>query len=185
MDDLITGTNDIKQAFELYRNLKRIMKGADTIPLHITNSRSVILSRRAAQFEFHFLKLMPAVMKSVTEEEESFAKLASGSLNFASNENCSKLLGITWNNHSDEVLFNFSELIEYARNLPVTKRSVPKITAKIFDLLGFLIPFVQRYSFKICVLIKLFGMNYFMEGFLTNGTLYQHCLSHGIGISVG
>ena len=84
------------------------------------------------------------VLNSITEEEESFAKSTSGTLNFASNESCSKLLGITWDNCSDEFLFNFSDLIEYARNLPVTKRSVLKIAAKIFDPLGFLSPFVVR-----------------------------------------
>ena len=28
MDDLITGTNDVEQAFELYQNLKRILNKA-------------------------------------------------------------------------------------------------------------------------------------------------------------
>jgi len=41
---------------------------------------------------------------SITEEEESFAKSTSGSLNFVSNESCSKLLGIAWDNYSDEFL---------------------------------------------------------------------------------
>ena len=56
----------------------------------------------------------------------------------------SKLLGITWNSQSDEFLFCFSELLEYAQGLPVTKKSILKVSAKIFDLLGLISPFVIK-----------------------------------------
>ena len=56
----------------------------------------------------------------------------------------SKLLGITWNNQSDEFLFCFSELLEHAQGLPVTKRSILKVSAKIFDPLGLISLFVIK-----------------------------------------
>ena len=48
---------------------------------------------------------------------------------------------LEWNCHTDQLLFKFDELIDYATSLPPTKRSVLKIRAKIFDPLG---PFVIR-----------------------------------------
>ena len=42
---------------------------------------------------------------------------------------------------TDELLFDVSELYKYGRALLETKRSVHKLTAKIFDQIGFLIPF--------------------------------------------
>ena len=53
-----------------------------------------------------------------------------------------KLLGIDWSSLSDEIAFDFSELLQHASKLSKTKRSVLKVTASLFDLLGLLSPFV-------------------------------------------
>ena len=48
---------------------------------------------------------------------------------------------MNWNTHEDEITFSFSELCNYASSLPLTKRSVLKVTAKIYDHpMGFLSP---------------------------------------------
>ena len=52
-----------------------------------------------------------------------------------------KILGIYWDVIRDEFQFDLSELIEYAESLPVTKCSVLKLSAKIFDPIGLLTPF--------------------------------------------
>ena len=54
----------------------------------------------------------------------------------------SKLLGVSWNNHSDEFVFDFTELIKHGKQLPPSKRSLLKFTAKIFNPLGLLSPFI-------------------------------------------
>jgi len=55
-----------------------------------------------------------------------------------------KILGISWDSQSDNFMFNFTDLIEYVRQLPPNKRSLLKLTAKIYDPLGLLSPFVIR-----------------------------------------
>ena len=60
----------------------------------------------------------------------------------------------TWNTESDKFLFDFADLFDLARSLPVTKRSLLKLTTKIFDLLGLLSPFVIKLKIlfqELCV----------------------------------
>ena len=49
-----------------------------------------------------------------------------------------KVLGSRWNTETDKLYFNFDDVLQYARTLPVTKRSLLKITAKVYDPLGLL-----------------------------------------------
>ena len=55
-----------------------------------------------------------------------------------------KILGLNWDVHTDELKCETTELIAYAKSLPITKRSVLKISAKIFDPLGLLSPFTIK-----------------------------------------
>ena len=78
---------------------------------------------------------------NVIKEEESCPKSLVKNCNHNS-EMPSKLLGVNWNNHSDEFVFDFTELIKHDKQLPPSKRSLLKFTAKIFDPLGLLSPFI-------------------------------------------
>ena len=53
-----------------------------------------------------------------------------------------KLLGVEWNNTTDTISFNFIELLELAQKFPLTKRSLLKFSASLFDPLGLLSPFI-------------------------------------------
>ena len=57
-------------------------------------------------------------------------------------EMCDILLGVIWNNQSDELLVDLSELSDYVKCLTVTKQSVLKLSAGIF--IRFFSPFVIR-----------------------------------------
>ena len=50
------------------------------------------------------------------------------------------ILGLNWNVESDKFHFDLTKLMEYAASLPPTKRSVLKVSAKIFDPIGILTP---------------------------------------------
>ncbi|XP_065886647.1 uncharacterized protein [Dysidea avara] len=84
---------------------------------------------------------VPEFQSQVAEEEESYAKTTTGPF---SRSSYTKVLGISWDDQSDNFLFDFTDLIEYARQLPPSKRSVLKFNAKIYDPLGLLSPFVIR-----------------------------------------
>ena len=51
-----------------------------------------------------------------------------------------KVLGLIWNHFEDHFIFEFNFLIQFARELPLSKRSVLKVVAKLYDPLGLLSP---------------------------------------------
>ena len=53
-----------------------------------------------------------------------------------------KILGLNWDNMSDELRFEFVSVMEYLKCLPPTKRSVLKLSVKLFDPLGLLSLFI-------------------------------------------
>ena len=142
VDDLVTGTNDIEHAFDLYKKAKHIMEEAG-LNLRKWNSNSqVVLARiREAEDVAKSVGCTSNLKSAVFEEEESYSKSTTGSLNSISNVKHSKLLGVI---HSDRLLFDFHDVIEYANSLPSSKRSILKVTAKLFDPLGLLSPFIIR-----------------------------------------
>ena len=93
--------------------------------------------------------------KSITEEDESYAKVTTGppvNDNKTADSNIVKVLGSIWNITTDEFTFNLSDLAEQAKLLPTTKRSLLKISAKTFDLLGKLSPFTVQWKVLFQVL---------------------------------
>ena len=55
-----------------------------------------------------------------------------------------KLLGVLWDSETDTFLFNVDEVERETNQTPVTKRQLLRITASIFDPLGFLSPFTVK-----------------------------------------
>ena len=82
--------------------------------------------------------------KAIIEQDESFAKATTGLFvnpNTTVDDTTVKVLGSIWNTSTDQFTFNLSDLSEKAKLLLATKRSLLKISAKIFDPLGLLSPF--------------------------------------------
>ena len=75
------------------------------------------------------------------EEDETYAKTYLGQSELPmSNDQQSKVLGLSWDNINDCLLFNLDWLIQYARELPLTNRSILKVAAKLYDPLGIISP---------------------------------------------
>ena len=75
------------------------------------------------------------------------------------------LLGLLSNTQADQFMYDFTELAEYICSLPANCRSLLKVTAKIFDPLGSLSPFVIQLKVLFQTLcIESHGWDQLLEG---------------------
>ena len=139
VDDLVCGESSVEKAFKIYRSAKRMMLEGG-FNLRKCNSNSNELLRRV-QIAESMLDDSPSHKPTstgvITEEEESYAKFITSN---CMTTDFSKVLGVIWDSNSDDFMFDFFELVKYARSLPPSKRSLLRVTAKIFDPLGLWLP---------------------------------------------
>ena len=144
VDDLVTGANTVNEAFDIYKGARRLMSNAG-MNLRKWNSNSLELMKLIQADESKLSNDEIEVKSPVMEEEESYVNsqfnLCESS---SSSSEVSKLLGLLWETFSDCFTFDFTKLTEYAKQLPCTKRSLLRVSSKIFDPLGFLSPFVIK-----------------------------------------
>ena len=77
---------------------------------------------------------------ALTEDDTPYAKVCFNPL--GSNEKCEvKVLGLTWNYVYDTFKYSVQDLVILATQLTLTKRSVLKMSVRIFDHLGLITPF--------------------------------------------
>ena len=63
-------------------------------------------------------------------------------------------MGLSWDIESDKIYFDLKEVIAVATSLPLTKRSVLKISVRLFDLLGVISPFIIGIKIMFQLLCK-------------------------------
>ena len=145
VDDLATGTESEQEFLHLYKTAKAMMqKGGFNLRKWSSNSpygRKMISTSEdveQAQANREDTVSLHSTRVSISEDDESFAKIAVNSLSVNSSEQI-KVLGVVWNFVEDKLLYSMQELVEYAKLLPMMKRSIVKLSARIFDPLGPLI----------------------------------------------
>ena len=135
VDDFVGGAKTVQEGLKIYSTSKKIMESGG-FNLRKWKTSSLELSKMIEEEENFLSK---AKVENVQEDDDSYVKEKLGSQSQETNER-TKVLGLNWDISDDAFFFDFAELIEYANSLPPTKRSVLKITAKIFDPMGFLTP---------------------------------------------
>ena len=143
VDDFVSGAETEETAFKLYMNAKNIMaEGGFNLRKWNSNSRTLVQSINNT--EVCTTKSDSEKITRVAEEDLSYAKTTVSQETNVIEDKQAKVLGMIWNFETDEFTFNLKELISYCNSLPVTKRSLLKWSAKIFDPLGFFTPFTIK-----------------------------------------
>ena len=131
-DDLITGQETVEDAYELYQQAKLVMsEGGCNLRKWNTNSTQQMMRINASE--------TTQIDKAPERQDIPNDNITSESDDQAT---ISKLLGITWNSQTDGFLFKLNNLKLGIDESDVSKQSLLRITASIFDPLGFLSPFI-------------------------------------------
>ncbi|KAL9954863.1 hypothetical protein ACROYT_G042448 [Oculina patagonica] len=163
VDDLAGGVFRENETVNLYDKAQEIMKDGG-FSLRKWNSNCQSFREKIK------LKKIKSAMEAPAEESETAQNLkreesASAKDVKPETEQFVKILGIYWDVIRDEFHYDLSELIEYAEALPATKRSVLKLSAKIFDPIGLLTPFTI--SMKVlfqCLCVEKVNWDESLEG---------------------
>ena len=141
VDDFVSGAQNDNKAFNIYKDSKQVMLDGG-FNLRKWNSNSSTLMERIASVEEKVEATI--AQQPMMDEDQSYAKAAIGQQPNTTEGKLTKVLGLPWDLDSDEFVFSLSTLATYARSLPTTKRTVLKVTAKIFDPMGFSSPFTVK-----------------------------------------
>ena len=113
VDDFLGGSQTKDEGLKIYQESMKIMgSGGFTFRKWTTNCRTL-------QDKIH---------------------QAEGSTSTTPLEDSVRILGVKWNTQ-DDYFFDLSEITKYMRTVPSTKRSLLRVSAKMFDPLGLLSPF--------------------------------------------
>ena len=149
VDDFETGEGDEVKALELCSRSKSLMQ-REGFNLRKWKTNSKILQDAINGMNDRVNPTTePGSTKTITKEDESYAKATNRPPTAAGNasENAIvKVLGSIWNTGTDEFRFDLVNLSKHACLLPTTKRSLLKISAKIFDPLALLSPFTIQWK---------------------------------------
>jgi len=126
VDDLITGEDSVEKAFKLYKAAKGVMSfGGFNLRKWHTNSLELhdLINQSQKEPDSN----LPYDITAMSEERPQ----------------TDKILGVLWDGSTD--VFTFKNKLDVRGKL-VCKRTVLRITASIFDPLGFLCPYVIKFK---------------------------------------
>ena len=130
-DDLSCGSDTVEGALHICKTAKDILsRGGFNLRKWNSNSKDVLSSIRSME-ERPIVDI--ASGGTITEDDQSYSQYAIGNPNEGGS---SKVLGVNWNSNQDTFYLEFSQIITFATSLAPTKRSVLRISAKIFDPFG-------------------------------------------------
>lgn len=147
VDDFVSGAENDDKALEIYKGSKQLMiVGGFNLRKWSSNSDDLIKSIDALESRQTDRQTHKSTESTsdVVQEDSSYTRSTIGRESTVSETTQVKVLRMAWDTVADAFLFNLAELIEYAKSLLVTKRSLLKWSSKIFDPLGFLSPFTIR-----------------------------------------
>ncbi len=144
VDNLATGASNDEEANRIYEQSSDLMsQGGFCLRKWHTNSEALrerIMTKEDPTITRNEVsEMVPDSPDNLVDHATPGSKQESQE-NSESSPHSVKVLGVGWNYKTDTLHQEHSDLVEYAKSLPATKRSVLKLSAKIFDPIGLITP---------------------------------------------
>ena len=147
MLNIISGGQTEEEAFNLYVESKRVFgEGGFNLRKFLTNSRRLQEWIDLRETLRNDSSLQPQL------DEPTFSEDTLG-VSESSIVGEHKVLGVTWNLESDQLIFDINNLAQLTLDLRPTKRNLVSLIGKFYDPLGFLSPVIIRFKVllqKLC-----------------------------------
>ena len=163
VDDLMTGTSELDFCLQ-----SRHIMAAGGMNLRKWKSNSPELVQKIAMI----VKPTTSAAGNVEEEDETYVKAIMGHSILKPSDHTSRILGVAWNSSRDAFSFDFTELREHFKTAEVTKRSILRLTAKIFIPMRFVSPFIIQLKIlfqDLCVCVKFNGTVLYLVSCCSSG----------------
>ena len=136
VDDLSSGSDSVVDAFQLFLKSKlctqeagfRMRKWASNSEELVQMIKDHQISHEASFNQNSF----------VQEENQSYTDSVLGGKHDINDEEEQKVLGLLWNHKSDKLRVDLRKVVENARSLPLSKRSIFSVVAQVCDPLGWI-----------------------------------------------
>ena len=134
VEDFNGGKDSVSEAFQLYLKAKSLLQvGGFNLRKWLSNSME--LNQKIDQEER--VPIMEA--PPVSEEDSTYAR-THFECHAPVGANGRTILGLEWESTEDNFVLHLDWLVQFAKELPDTKRSVLKVVAKVYDPLGLISP---------------------------------------------
>ena len=147
VEELSSGDNTVNSCLELYKKTVNCFhSGGFQLHKWASNSQDLMRLIESDQNSKRPDEPQPKTKFGSLENEQSFVKLSiegADKLDLDYDEGKpTKVLGITWDCESDQLIFDLKALAEFGKSLKPTKRNLLRLTAKLFDPLVLLSPII-------------------------------------------
>ena len=138
VDDLSPGDESVDKSFQLYLKSKfRMLEAGFNMRKWSSSSPELMeMIKECEHKDQTQVQLTPAII----QEDTTYASNTLGPKHEINEDEEHKVLGITWNHKTDELIMCFDKIVELAETLPLTKRTMLKVIASVYDPLGWISP---------------------------------------------
>ena len=156
VDDLISGGENVDNAFKLYEdsrsrlakanfNLQKITTNSKELQEQICQINQLVTVNNAPDGSNMTRPDSNKSQQLVQEEQSSYTRSMLGPP-LPTSDDKQKIIGTLWDSYEDNLIIDIKDVADLAQGVQATKRNVISVSSKIYDLMGFISPLTINFK---------------------------------------